>query len=192
VALNAYARSATDRVVLPIARCMVRLGVTANWLTFAGLVGNAVGVAVILGGQAFLGAAVLSVACLTDAFDGTVARLRGSSSAFGSFYDSVADRGSDAIILGAAAWLVRDDPLLFAVAVVALAAAQLTSYIRAKAESLGWDATVGLIERPERLIIIIIGFGYGLLVPALWLLAVGGLVTIAQRFRAVLRQAPST
>jgi CDP-diacylglycerol---glycerol-3-phosphate 3-phosphatidyltransferase len=192
MALNAYARSAMDRLILPVARSLVRAGATANWLTFAGLVGTVGGTAVVLSGRAQLGALILTGACLVDAFDGSVARLRGSASAFGSFYDSVTDRFSDAVIFGAAAWLVRDDPATFTAAIVALAAAQITSYVRAKAESLGWDATVGLVERPERLIIIICGIGLGLLSPALWLLAAGGLITIAQRFRAVLRQAPTT
>jgi len=89
-------------------------------------------------------------------------------------------------------WLVRDDPLLFGVAMVALAGAQLTSYVRAKAESLGWTATVGVIERPERMAIIVLGIGFDLLAPALWLLAIGSLVTVAQRLRTVLSQAEST
>jgi CDP-diacylglycerol---glycerol-3-phosphate 3-phosphatidyltransferase len=192
MALNAYARSTTDRMVLPIARGLVRAGVTANWLTFAGLVGTVISTAIVLAGQPILGAAVLTVSCLVDAFDGSVARLRGSVSAFGSFYDSVTDRLSDAVILGGVAWLVRDDPVAFFLAIVALTSAQITSYVRAKAESLGWEATVGLVERPERIIVIIGGIAFGLLEPALWLLAIGGLVTIAQRFVVVLRQAPTT
>lgn len=192
MALNAYARTTTDRVVLPIARSMVRAGLTANWLTFGGFAGTVLGAGIVLSGRSALGAVVLAAAASVDAFDGTVARLRGSVTAFGSFYDSVMDRMSDAVIFGAAAWLVRDDPVAFTVAVVALASALVTSYIRAKAESLGWEATVGLVERPERLIVVILGLGFEVVEPALWLLAVGGLVTIAQRFRAVLRQAPTT
>jgi CDP-diacylglycerol--glycerol-3-phosphate 3-phosphatidyltransferase len=188
VAINAYARAATDRVVVPLARGLVRAGATPNWLTFFGLVTTLVGVAIVLAGAPVVGGLVLVVGAVTDAFDGTVARLRGTSSAFGSFYDSVTDRVADAVIFGAAAWLVRDDPLLFTVAVVALAGAQLTSYIRAKAESLGWDATVGVVERPERMALIIAGLGLGFLPLALWLLAVGALVTVAQRIWAVLQQ----
>jgi CDP-diacylglycerol--glycerol-3-phosphate 3-phosphatidyltransferase len=192
MALNAYARSTTDRVVLPVARALVRIGVTANWLTFSGLVGTLAGVAVMLLGAPLLGAVIAGVAALVDALDGTVARLRGTSSPFGAFYDSVTDRISDAAVFGAAAWLVRDDPVDFAVAVIALAGAQVTSYIRAKAESLGWQATVGVIERPERLLIVLLAIGLGFLRPALWVLAVGALVTIAQRIRAVLHQAGRT
>ncbi|MPZ88012.1 MAG: CDP-alcohol phosphatidyltransferase family protein [Nitriliruptorales bacterium] len=190
--LNAYGREATDRLILPIARLMVRAGVTANWLTFSGTMGAFIGVAVVLAGQPVAGAVVLAFATAVDAFDGAVARIRGSQSAFGSFYDSVADRISDAAIFGAVAWLVRDDPLLFGVAIVALTGAQITSYIRAKAESLGKNATVGILERAERIIIIVLAIGFGLVPIALWVLAIGTLVTIAQRFRAVLRQVRTT
>jgi len=191
VAINAYARAVTDRLVVPIARGLVRIGVTPNWLTFFGLVTTLFGVVAVLR-YGRVGAFVLALGTATDAFDGSVARLRSSASRFGAFYDSVTDRVSDAAILGAAVWLVRDDPLLFGVAMVALAGAQLTSYVRAKAESLGWTATVGVIERPERMAIIVLGIGFDLLAPALWLLAIGSLVTVAQRLRTVLSQAEST
>ena len=72
---------------------------------------------------------------------------------------------------------------------VALAAALITSYVRAKAESLGWDATVGLIERPERVVIILLAVGYGFLVWGAGILAVGGVITIVQRLHAVYGQA---
>jgi CDP-diacylglycerol--glycerol-3-phosphate 3-phosphatidyltransferase len=175
VAINAYARAVTDRLVVPIARGLVRIGVTPNWLTFFGLVTTLLGVVAVLR-YGRVGAFVLALGTATDAFDGSVARLRSSASRFGAFYDSVTDRVSDAAILGAAVWLVRDDPVLFGVAMVALAGAQLTSYVRAKAESLGWTATVGVIERPERMAIIVLGIGFDLLAPALWLLAIGSLV----------------
>lgn len=190
--LNAYGRQATDRLVLPIARWMARAGMTANWLTSFGMLGTFAGAAVVLAGHPVAGAVVLALATVVDAFDGAVARVRGSQGAFGSFYDSVADRISDAAIFGAVAWLVRDDPLLFGVAIIALAGAQITSYIRAKAESLGWNATVGVLERAERIIIIVLAIGFGLVPIALWVLAIGALITIAQRFRAVLRQVPSS
>ena len=191
MAINAYARAVTDRLVVPIARGLVRIGVTPNWLTFFGLVTTLLGVVAVLR-YGRVGAFVLALGTATDAFDGSVARLRSSASRFGAFYDSVTDRVSDAAILGAAVWLVRDDPVLFGVAMVALAGAQLTSYVRAKAESLGWTATVGVIERPERMAIIVLGIGFDLLAPALWLLAIGSLVTVAQRLRTVLSQAEST
>lgn len=189
MALNAYARSATDRVVVPIARWLVRMGATPNWVTTAGLAVTVAGCAVVLSGPRVIGAVIMAAGVVTDAFDGAVARERGRSSPLGSFYDSVSDRVSDAFLFSTAAWIVRDDPVLFATAMAAFAMAFTTSYMRAKAESLGWNATVGLVERPERLIILIPGIGLGLLWLALPVLAVGGLVTVAQRAQVVLRQA---
>jgi len=188
LALNAYARGAVDRVVVPIARGLVRLGATANWLTFTGLVLTVAGIAILLAGHRLAGGIVAGVAGVTDAFDGAVARLRGTSGPLGAFYDSVTDRVGDAVIFGAAAWLVRDDPLLFGLAIVALGGAQVTSYIRAKAESLGWKATVGIMERAERTLVILVAMGFGFEAVGIWVCAIGSVVTIAQRLRAVLAQ----
>ncbi|HVL98506.1 MAG TPA: CDP-alcohol phosphatidyltransferase family protein [Egibacteraceae bacterium] len=189
MALNAYARAATDRVLTPVGRAMARMGLTANGLTTAGLVLSAAGAAVVLAGYPRAGAWVLAVGAATDAFDGIVARERGTAGPFGAFYDSVADRVGDVLIFGTVAWLVRDDPLLFGVAVFVLGGSQLTSYIRAKAESLGWNATVGVLERAERVIIILLAIHFAFVPLALWVLAAGTLVTVVQRVRAVLRQA---
>ena len=187
--LNAYARPLTNRLAMPVAKGLVRLGATPNWLTCVGLLFVLVGVGIVLTGAHGAGAAVMAFATAVDGLDGAVARLRGTANALGSFLDSVSDRVADAAIFGAAAWMVRGDPLLFGVAIVALAAALITSYIRAKAESLGWEATVGVVERPERMVVLILGIGFGLVPVALWLLAVGGLVTVAQRMWCVVRQA---
>ena len=188
MALNAYARAVTDRVVVPIAKGMVKVGATPNWLTFFGLVATLYGVAVVLTGRPFLGALIMACGTALDAFDGAVARLRGTSGPFGAFYDSVTDRISDAAIFGAAAWLVRENATTFVVAIVAMGAAQITPYIRAKAESYGWNATGGVIERAERVMIIIAAIGLGFLPVALWVLAVGGVITVVQRLVAVVRQ----
>jgi CDP-diacylglycerol--glycerol-3-phosphate 3-phosphatidyltransferase len=115
------------------------------------------------------------------------------ASRFGAFYDSVADRISDAAILLALAWAVRGDALLFGLVSVALATALLTSYVRAKAESMDADCSVGLLERGERSILTMIAL---VITPTfevvLWMLAVGGLVTVIQRLVHVHRQlAPS-
>lgn len=187
--LNAHARTATDRLVVPIGRSLVRLGATPDALTTFGLLATFVGAGIVVSGQHVVGAIVLAVATATDALDGTVARLRGRVTRWGSFYDSVSDRASDVVLFGAALWLIRDSVVLFVVALVALGTALLTSYIRAKAESLGWQATVGLLERPERVIILIVGIGSGLVALALWALALGGTLTVGQRLWTVRQQA---
>ena len=187
--LGTHARSATQRALLPVVRGLVRLGVSADALTAFGLIGTVAGMTLVLAGMPTTGAVVAAVSALVDALDGQVARYRGTATAYGSFADSVADRLSDAFVFGVVAWLVRDDPLLFSLAIVAAAAAQITSYVRAKAEALGWSAAAGIVERPERLLIVLVGIGFGWLPVALWLLAVGGVVTVVQRCRVVRVQA---
>ena len=189
MAVNAHFRSITDRAVVPMGRGMVRLGLTANTLTTLGLLGVVVGMGVLLSGRPVLGGWIAALSTALDAFDGTVARLTNTQSELGAFYDSVADRVADATIFGACLWLARGEPLTFTLVMVALAAALITSYVRAKAESLGWDATVGLIERPERVVIILLAVGYGFLVWGAGILAVGGVITIVQRLHAVYGQA---
>lgn len=187
--LNAYARTLTDRVVQPIARALVRLGLTPNALTTAGLLLTLAGVAVVVLGRPVLGATVMAAGLLLDAFDGAVARLSGRSTLLGAFYDSVADRVADVAMLGALVWLVLPSPLGFAVGMTALATALLTSYVRAKAESLGLAATVGVLERAERVVIVLLGLWLDLVALALWVLAIGGVVTVLQRILVVWRQA---
>jgi CDP-diacylglycerol---glycerol-3-phosphate 3-phosphatidyltransferase len=189
LALNAYARKAANRLTEPVGRALARAGVNANVLTVTGLAVTLVGVGVIVAGAPRWGAVIVAVGVLADMFDGAVARVRGTAGPFGAFVDSVTDRVSDAALLGAAAWLVRDDALTFFVALCALAGAQLTSYIRAKAEAVGWHATVGIFERAERVVILVLAFFLGLVPYALWLLAVGALITVAQRLWVVRRQA---
>lgn len=187
--LSTYARGAVDRAFVPVARGLSRVGVSANWLTLVGLAGTSVGIGILLAGYPITGGSIAGLACLLDALDGRVARLQGSDGALGAFCDSVTDRVSDAVVLGAAAWLVRAEPALFALAVVVFAAAQLTPYIRAKAEALGYTAEAGLVERPERMLIILIAMGLEVTVVGLWLLAAGSLFTIGQRLWVVTRQA---
>ncbi|MEE8602906.1 CDP-alcohol phosphatidyltransferase family protein [Euzebya tangerina] len=189
MAVNAYFRTSTDKVVLPIGRGLARAGLTPNGITTLGLLGVILGITILLLGRPVLGGWIVAFATILDAFDGTVARLTDSQTEMGAFYDSVADRVADATIFAACAWVARDQPLVFTGVMIAFATALITSYIRAKAESLGFDATVGLIERPERVAIILPALGYGFLGWGAWLLAVGGAITIAQRLHAVMSQA---
>jgi CDP-diacylglycerol--glycerol-3-phosphate 3-phosphatidyltransferase len=189
VALNAYARTATDKFLTPVGRSLVRIGATPNGLTTVGLITTFAGAAVVVSGYHLVGALILALGTATDAFDGVVARLRGNATKFGAFYDSVTDRVSDVVLFGVAIWLVHDDPLLFVIALIALGGALLTSYIRAKAESLGWHATVGLLEHAERVIIMIIAIAVDMVPVALWILAVGAVITVVQRLREVMLQA---
>lgn len=184
MALDAHGRGIWTRIVDPIGSAMARVGITANGLTLTGVVLTAVATGFVATDRLVMGGWVLLFGGLADTFDGSVARARGESSASGGFYDSVADRVTDGMILSAVAWAVRDDPVVFGLAAVALVAAQVTSYVRAKAESLGISCHVGFVERGERAIAVMLGlvFHRWLLTPALAFLAVGGLATVVQRF----------
>lgn len=190
MAIDSRARDATRRVLDPVGVVFARAGVTANGMTAAGILLTGIAAVLVVAGHLTAAGLVLIAGSLSDTLDGPVARAHGITNLAGSFYDSVADRIADGLILSAVAWAVRDEPALFAVTAVALVSAQVTSYVRAKAESLGVTCTVGLLERAERAIALILGliFHRWLLGPVLLLLAFGGLVTVAQRIVHVVRK----
>ena len=176
-----------EAVVGPIGRVIARTGVTANALTTLGIVLTAGATAAVVADRPVLGGWILVAGGLMDTFDGAVARANGQSTPFGSFYDSISDRISDGLILAGFTWWLADRPRLFALAAVALVASQVTSYIRAKAESIDLDCSIGLLERAERAILIMAAlvFHRWLLEPVLWVLAVGSTVTVVQRVHHV-------
>ncbi|MDG4788318.1 CDP-alcohol phosphatidyltransferase family protein [Micromonospora sp. WMMD1102] len=192
------ARAGMTRVVEPIARTLLRVGVTPNAVTVAGTLGVVLG-SVLLGARGYLvaGALVVTFFALTDLLDGTMARMRGGSSRFGAFLDSSMDRVSDGAVFGAVAyWLAtQDDRVGVAAALICLVAGGLVSYVKARAEGLGMTCNVGIAERTERLLIVGVGgllTGLGLswaLVTALWLLAAVSVFTVGQRMTHVYRQA---
>lgn len=192
------ARAGMTRVVEPIARTLLRVGVTPNAVTVAGTLGVLVG-SIVLGARGYLvaGALVVTFFALTDLLDGTMARMSGGSTRFGAFLDSSMDRVSDGAVFGAVAyWLAtRDDHVGVAAALICLVAGGLVSYVKARAEGLGMTCNVGIAERTERLLIVGVGgllTGLGLswaLVTALWLLAAVSLFTVGQRMAHVYRQA---
>ncbi len=190
MAIDSRARSAVRRILDPVGAVVARVGVTANWMTAAGLVLTALAGVLVVQDRLIAAGLVLIAGSLADALDGPIARARGTTSLAGSFYDSVADRVADGLILSAVAWSVQQDPVLFAVTAVALVAAQVTSYVRAKAESLGATCSIGLLERAERAIALVVGliFHRWLLGPVLWLLAIGGSVTVVHRTVHVVRE----
>ncbi|MEE6261954.1 phosphatidylinositol phosphate synthase [Plantactinospora sonchi] len=191
------ARAGMTRVVEPIARTLLRVGVTPNAVTVTGTLGVLVG-SIVLGARGYLvaGALVVTFFALTDLLDGTMARMSGGSTRFGAFLDSSMDRVSDGAVFGAVAyWLAtRDDHLGVAAALICLIAGGLVSYVKARAEGLGLTCNVGIAERTERLLIVGVGgllTGLGLgwaLVTALWLLAAVSLFTVGQRMAHVYRQ----
>lgn len=189
------------KIISPIARALVKLCVTANMVTIAGAVGTAF-FAVLTGftGCLLPGAAMITVMVIFDSLDGTVAAQSGGGTAFGAFLDSTVDRIADwAVLLGVAIYLIRLKDFWtlwpqigFWAALVSMMTAFVTSYIRARAQSIGLDAKNGIATRSDRLVIILVGMGLtgmGLPVAVLScfmvLLAVLGAVTVGQRLYTV-------
>ena len=185
-------RAAVDRGLTPIGRSLRRTGISADAVTTTGIVmASAAAVSIGLGYLRF-GLLFLVLTGIPDALDGAVAKASGTSSKRGAFFDSVSDRITDALLFGGIAWhFARTEPgstMMLPVAV--MAAAMLVSYMRAKAETLGFDAKGGLMERAERFIVLGVGLLFAeVLIPVLWLMLVLTLVTAVQRFVKVWRQA---
>ncbi|GAA1088655.1 phosphatidylinositol phosphate synthase [Nocardiopsis composta] len=184
-------RPAISRTTRPIGRGLARIGVTANMVTLVGTAGVVASSLYFLPrGELFPGAVAITVFVLFDMLDGAVARAAGFESKWGAFLDSTLDRLADAAILvGLAVWFYgkADEPLLGGLALFCLVAGFGVSYIKARAEGLGVNCDVGLAERTERLIVILVSTGLaGLEVPyaqaaGLWLLAALSAITIVQR-----------
>ena len=181
------------RLFSPLIQALARTPVTPNMITVAGTIGVAAScLAMFPIGWLFPGAATATVFVFTDMLDGQLARIKGSSGKYGAFLDSTMDRLGDAAVFGGITiWFMRSDHLLGVVSLFCLASAMSVSYVKARAESLGLNADVGIIERPERLIIGLTSIGLsGLGIPyvlpiGLWGLAAGTAFTLYQRLRAV-------
>jgi CDP-diacylglycerol--glycerol-3-phosphate 3-phosphatidyltransferase len=193
------ARALAAYVVNPTARFLLRLGVTPNAVTIAGTVGVLVGSSLGAFGHLFWGTWVVTASALTDALDGTMARMRGPSGNFGALLDSSMDRIADAAVFGAVVFYLHSQGNPYGgmvAAVICLAAGQVVSYVKARAQSLGLNADVGLVERLERLLIVGVGgllgsagLAWGL-PAALWVLAVLSIVTVFQRLIHAARTEP--
>jgi CDP-diacylglycerol---glycerol-3-phosphate 3-phosphatidyltransferase len=185
-------RSIVDKRVGPIGTALGRTGLSPDHLTALGLL-MAVPAALAIGtGRLGLGLVLLIASAVPDLLDGALAKAKGTASKRGAFFDSVADRVTDALILGGVAWYLQTSRhghaslLPFGV----LAVSMLISYQRAKAESLGFTAKGGLMERAERIILLCVGLvAPVILVPILWLMLVLTAATAVQRFAKVWRQA---
>jgi CDP-diacylglycerol--glycerol-3-phosphate 3-phosphatidyltransferase len=197
--LGISARPKVAKAVAPVVGGLARAGVTPDMVTVTGTVGAVASAVVLLGnGHLFWGTVAVTFFVLLDLLDGALARARGGGSVFGAVLDSTGDRAADAAIFGALAWWYSgsgDNRLLVLLSLVCLVLGVLTSYVKARAEGVGLSCDVGMVERTERLILVLVGTGLsGLGVPyavhvALWVLLVGSAVTVGQRFLAVRRAA---
>ena len=196
--LGISARPIVAKVVAPLVAVLGRAGVTPDTVTILGTLGAVGGAALLIAtGHLFWGAFTVTVFVLLDMLDGALARARGGGSVFGAVLDSTGDRAADAAIFGALVWWYSgegDNRLLVLLALLCLVLGVLTSYIKARAEGVGLSCDVGVVERTERLILVLVGTGFtGLGIPyavhvALWLLLVGSAVTVGQRVLVVRRQ----
>jgi CDP-diacylglycerol--glycerol-3-phosphate 3-phosphatidyltransferase len=188
--LRHYKASLT-RLGDPLARALLRAHVRPNHLTMVGLVVSILAAWALAHGQLRGGAVLLALAGLFDFFDGSLARLANSVSAFGAFLDSVADRYSDLVVLlGVVLYYHRAaDTIGVFLTMGALVGTIMTSYTKARAQSIGVPCEIGLIERPERLIVLIAGATFNALTPAMVALALLTNLTALQRILYMRRAA---
>jgi CDP-diacylglycerol--glycerol-3-phosphate 3-phosphatidyltransferase len=189
-------KPAVTRIISPVARFFLRIGLTPNAVT-------AIGAACVVisafyffpRGEFFIGTLVISFFMLSDLFDGAMARISSmGASKWGGFLDSTVDRISDsAVLCGVAIYLIQEDDHLSIIYLVCLVTGMLIPYIRAKAESMNITCSGGIAERTERAIIVLVGTGlHGLGVPyslsiSAWILAILGVITAFQRLIIVKR-----
>jgi len=192
-----WARARSYAVLEPVVRGLHRLGLHPNTITLVGFALQ-VGIGVVYAlGHFRLGGALLLILAPADALDGALARASGQESRFGAFLDSSVDRLSDAaLILGIAAYYLQRGAMLeVSLLVVALVAAMMVSYTRARAEALGLSCRVGLLTRMERIVLIGALTLIGLPAILAWALSVLSVLTVVQRMVYVYglsRQADST
>lgn len=193
-----FLRGAYGRALTPLARLLLRLGVTPTAVTVSATFAVVVSaLATLPGGRLVLGPILVAVFLLGDGVDGTMARLSGRESRLGAYLDSTLDRIADGAVFAAlVAWAAGVDAVTLWAALAALVGGSVVSYARARAEAEGWDASVGVFERTDRLVVALAGtFAVGLGAPtvvltvALAVVALGSAVTVGQRVAAAVRGA---
>lgn len=183
-------RAKVERGLEPVGHGLHRIGITADGLTIIGLLVAVATAGVIADGHLVLGAIGVALTGIPDILDGSVARSSGRAGPRGAFFDSVCDRVADAAIFVGVAWHLADqDARLPVLAMAVLALSMLITYERARAESLGFTARGGLMERAERLVLLGVGLAFDIVVPVLWAMLVLTALTAVQRFVKVWRQA---
>jgi len=178
-------------VVDPLGRFFLNIGMTPNMMTTLGLLGNFLGAFFLSQGKLMLGGWVVLIMTPIDALDGTMARLRGDPSDFGAFVDSVSDRYAELAILGGLLYFYANQGNVLAstLAFAAASGSVLVSYVKARAESLQYEAKIGLLTRVERYLVLAPLLVLNKPIIALWILAIFGNFTALQRIWFVRRQA---
>ncbi|WP_149359843.1 phosphatidylinositol phosphate synthase [Lolliginicoccus suaedae] len=200
--LSVFGRPSVSKVTAPIGRALIRAGLSPDAVTIAGTA-LSVAAAIVLFGrdQLFWGAIIISLFVLLDLVDGAMARARGGGTAFGAVLDATGDRIADGAIFGSLAWWAAyhaESPTLVIATLICLVASQVVSYAKARAEASGLRADGGLVERSDRLVIVLLGAGFtgigvGFAIHlAMWVLVVGSIITVVQRVLAVRRSPGAT
>jgi CDP-diacylglycerol--glycerol-3-phosphate 3-phosphatidyltransferase len=195
-----HLRAFVTGLVTPLARLLLRLRISPDAVTVVGTLGVVVAALWFFPqGRLFAGVVVVTAFVFSDLLDGTMARLSGRTSRWGAFLDSTLDRMGDSAIFGGLVLHyahVVESQVLAALALYCLVTGWLTSYTRARAESLGYQAKVGLAARADRLVAVLVAAGLSDLlgVPAilevtLWVLAAASTLTVVQRILTVRAQA---
>lgn len=175
----------------PIGRFLNWLGLTPITVTIIGVVGSSIAAFFIARGQVSLGGLIMLIAWPVDALDGTMARLRGEASDWGAFVDSVSDRYSELIILGALLYhfAIRDEPVAAVVTFAAAAGSVLVSYVKARAEAQSFSAKEGLLTRAERYLVLGPTLLFNIPLIGVWIIAILANFTALQRIWYVRAQA---
>lgn len=184
----------------PVAQLFIKLGISADAVTVVGTLGVCTGALVFFPqGKLLAGVLFITAFVFSDLIDGHMSRLTGKTNRFGAFLDSTLDRvGDGAIFAGLALYFAGpgDSDMYLTLSLVCLVMGAVTSYARAKAEGMGYDAKVGIAERSDRLVSILVMTGLGaifdlpiLMYVTLWALAAASTITVAQRVWVVRRQA---
>jgi len=194
---NPAARKVAAVVIDPPAKLLVRMKVSPDAVTLTGTIGGSLSMLILIPQGEFIWAFFLGVFFgMSDLLDGTMARMTGKSGPWGNFLDATLDRITDGAVFGALVlWGVsQQDYWIIGGSLLALVSGQVVSYAKARAEAVGATANVGIAERAERLIVVLLaaliaGFGVPYVLPvALALLAVVSVITVVQRIVVVRRQ----
>ncbi|WP_137724448.1 phosphatidylinositol phosphate synthase [Prescottella subtropica] len=200
--LSFFGRASVSKVTAPMGQALVKTGLTPDTVTIVGTVASVAGALTLFpSGHLFWGTMLIWFFVMFDMLDGAMARARGGGTRYGAVLDATCDRVADgAIFAGLAWWAVyhEDSKPLLAATLICLVTSQVISYAKARAEASGLSADGGLIERPDRLVIVLVGAGltgiaghYGIgwlhwaVYVAMWFLAAASVVTVFQRVLAV-------
>ncbi len=200
--LSIFGRAAASKATNPIGKALLRTGLTPNAVTIIGTIGSITAALTLFPtGHLWWGAIAITAFVVFDMLDGAMARAQGGGTTFGAVLDASCDRIADGAIFGALAWwaiYTAHSQHLLVATLISLVTSQVISYVKARAEASGLSANVGLIERPDRLVIVLVGAGFtgvgehfgidwlaGLIYPAMWILAIASVITVGQRLLEV-------